>query len=72
MQSGANPVALGVILGPLIESNLRLSLLLDVRGEYILFTRPICMVLIALLILTVAVPPVLKKLTRRSAGTPTE
>lgn len=64
------PVALGVILGPLIESNLRLSLLLDVRGDYILFTRPICMVLIALLILTTAAPPIVKRImaARRRAG----
>lgn len=60
------PVALGVILGPLIESSLRLSLLLDVRGEYILFTRPICMMLIALLILTTIFPPVLKRIMKAS------
>ncbi|WP_316858718.1 tripartite tricarboxylate transporter permease [uncultured Cohaesibacter sp.] len=59
------PVALGVILGPLIESNLRLSLLLDVRGEYILFTRPICMVLIALLIITTVLPPIWKQIVLR-------
>lgn len=59
------PVALGVILGPLIESNLRLSLLLDVRNEYILFTRPICMVLIALLLLTTLGPPLYKRFVKR-------
>lgn len=62
------PVALGVILGPLIESNLRLSLLLDVRGEYILFTRPICMVLIALLLVTTLLPPLLRRLRQRRAA----
>jgi len=61
------PVALGVILGPLIESNLRLSLLLDVRNEHILFTRPICMVLIALLVLTTVLPPVWKHIQARRA-----
>ncbi|MCW2304812.1 putative tricarboxylic transport membrane protein [Rhodovulum sulfidophilum] len=61
------PVALGVILGPLIESNLRLSLLLDVRNEHILFTRPICMVLIALLVLTTVLPPVWKYIQARRA-----
>ncbi len=55
------PVALGVILGPLIESNLRLSLLLDVRNEHILFTRPLCMVLIALLVLTTLLPMLWKR-----------
>ncbi|MDG4720300.1 MULTISPECIES: tripartite tricarboxylate transporter permease [Thalassospira] len=59
------PVALGVILGPLIESNLRLSLLLDVRNEHILFTRPICMVLIALLVLTTVFPPLWKRFSAR-------
>ncbi|WP_238393980.1 tripartite tricarboxylate transporter permease [Rhodovulum sulfidophilum] len=61
------PVALGVILGPLIESNLRLSLLLDVRNEHILFTRPICIVLIALLVLTTVLPPVWKHIRARRA-----
>ena len=59
------PVALGVILGPLIESNLRLSLLLDVRNEHILFTRPICMVLISLLVITTVFPPLWKRFSAR-------
>lgn len=57
------PVALGVILGPLIESNLRLSLLLDVQNEHILFTRPISMVLISLLVLVTLLPPIWKRAT---------
>lgn len=62
------PVALGVILGPLIESNLRLTLLLDVRHEQILFTRPICMVIIAMIALTLFGPRLYNKWRSRGDG----
>lgn len=62
------PVALGVILGPLIESNLRLSLLLDVQNEHILFTRPICILLISLLVAMMIVPRIWKRVKFTNDG----
>ncbi len=58
------PVALGLILGPLIESNLRLSLLIGVNDKFILFNRPICIVII-LLIVIITTFPYLKKIFNR-------
>lgn len=62
------PVALGLILGPLIESNLRLTLLLDVRNEYILFTRPICIAIICVILLTLLGPRLYQRWKSRGDG----
>lgn len=62
------PVALGVILGPLIERNLRISLLMDVQGQHILFTRPICITMIALIFSLAVIPPIWKRLAKSRAA----
>jgi putative tricarboxylic transport membrane protein len=55
------PLVLGVILGPMVESNLRLAMILS-EGSLVWLTRPIPIALMVLLVLTIL-------LTRRSAKT---
>ncbi|WP_161140567.1 tripartite tricarboxylate transporter permease [Propylenella binzhouense] len=65
------PVIIGVVLGSRAESNLRLSLLLSGDDPSVLFTRPICMVLIALTAFILLLP-LLRRWRRRSAGSSLE
>jgi putative tricarboxylic transport membrane protein len=66
------PVILALFLGPKIEYNLRISLMLDGGDAAILWTRPICIVLIILTVAIVAWPLLAKRLRafrRRSVST---
>jgi len=59
------PIMLGLVLGPLAESNLRRSLLLSGGDPSIFFTRPISLVFILLSIFSILIPlfsPMFKKL----------
>lgn len=61
------PLILGMILGPLIEDKLRAGLV-STGGELTpMFTQPICLVLITLLAGTVLVPPLVRRLKKRTA-----
>jgi putative tricarboxylic transport membrane protein len=59
------PLILGLILGPMVEENFRTGLIKS-EGSFLPFlTRPICLVLLALLFLAFAVPPLLRRLKPR-------
>jgi putative tricarboxylic transport membrane protein len=47
------PFILGMILGDMLDENLRRSLILTSGAVTPLFTRPICIILIALIVLTI-------------------
>ena len=47
------PFILGLILGDMLDENLRRSLMLTSGAVIPLFTRPICIILIALIVLTI-------------------
>jgi putative tricarboxylic transport membrane protein len=59
------PMILGLILGPMVEENLRVGLISSDGSFAPFFTSPICTVLVALLLLTYVVLPVLRMLPRR-------
>ena len=60
------PLILGMILGPLIEDKLRAGLVSTGGDLAPMFTQPICLVLIALLVGTVVVPPLARRLKKRT------
>lgn len=62
----AGPLVLGLILGPLAESNLRRALLID--GPFAVLGSPIASVLIALSVLALVAPHLLRILKGRSAA----
>lgn len=65
-----SPVILGLILGPLMESNLRRSLLMSQGNLSIFYTRPITLVLLVLAIITLLTPIIsnnLKSKLKKSA-----
>ncbi len=64
------PVVLGMILGSMAESGFRRSLILakgNVIGYY--FSRPLCLILIALIVLSLLSPIFMKKLEKRGMST---
>ncbi|MBV1777781.1 tripartite tricarboxylate transporter permease [Paeniglutamicibacter sp. ABSL32-1] len=60
------PAVLGLILGPLAESNLRRALLTDGWGA--IFTSPIAVVLLVIAVLAVTLPPLRQLVRRRKAA----
>ena len=73
MEFDPGPVVLGLILGPLAERGFVQSLLMGVGVSeahpwLILFVRPICLILIALSLLSAAWPLIRKALDRRKAN----
>lgn len=56
----ASPIILALILGPVMEANLRRSLIMSEGSISVFFTRPISMALISLAILTLLTPFVKK------------
>lgn len=60
----AVPIVLGIILGPIVEANLRNSLVLSQGSYTIFFTRPISL---AFILLTVAMIVMLKRSNRKQA-----
>jgi putative tricarboxylic transport membrane protein len=64
----ASPIILGLILGPMLESNLRRSLLMSQGDLDIFYTRPITAVLIGLAIATLFSPLVGKVMKSRKNG----
>ncbi|HOI82517.1 MAG TPA: tripartite tricarboxylate transporter permease [Synergistales bacterium] len=59
------PIIVGIILGPLFEDNIRRSLMIS-GGSFIPFcTRPFCLILIFLILLTVAFPYMRKWFRKR-------
>ena len=61
------PLILGMILGPLVEDKLRAGLVSTGGDLSPMFTQPICLALITLLAGTLLVPPIFKRLRKRSA-----
>jgi putative tricarboxylic transport membrane protein len=60
------PMILGLILGPMLEENLRVGLIKS-SGDWTPFlTRPICVGLILVLLLAMIVPRFLKRFLRAS------
>lgn len=62
-----SPIILGLILGPMIESNLRRSLIMSAGDYSIFYTRPITVILLTLTVLSLFLPVVLKKLKARKS-----
>ena len=59
------PAILGLVLGDLMEQNLRRSLIMSRTGAMIFFTRPFTAVLIALSVLSIFAPALLRALRPR-------
>jgi len=59
------PAILGLVLGDLMEQNLRRSLIMSRTGAMIFFTRPLTAVLIALSVLSIFAPALLRALRPR-------
>ncbi len=55
------PLILGLILGPMVEENFRTGMIKSEGSVLPFLTRPICLVLLALLALAFAVPPLLRR-----------
>ncbi|HXF83235.1 MAG TPA: tripartite tricarboxylate transporter permease [bacterium] len=62
------PAILGLVLGDLMEQNLRRSLIMSQHGALIFVTRPITAALIALSVLSILAPAILRALRPRPAG----
>lgn len=60
------PASLGLILGPMVEENMRIALLLSRNDWTIFVTRPLSLVIIAALILVIGLP-MLNRYRRRAA-----
>lgn len=61
------PLILGLILGPMVEENFRTGMIKS-EGSFLPFlTRPLCLVLIALLLIAFVVPKLLRRLKPRPA-----
>jgi putative tricarboxylic transport membrane protein len=60
------PLVLGLILGPMAESNLRRALVVSQGDPSIFLTRPIAAVLLAATVVSLAWPIVTRRATRRS------
>ena len=56
------PLILGLILGPMVEENLRTGLIKSSGSWFPFFTRPICVTLIAILALAAFAPFVMRKM----------
>ena len=55
------PIILGVVLGPMIETNFRRAIMLG-DGDYSLFfTRPLSLALIVAIVLAIVAPPLIKR-----------
>src|SRR5688572_3465882 len=60
------PLILGMILGPMVEENLRVGLI-NSRGSWTpFFTRPICVVILVMLAATAFVPWVMRLMSRKT------
>jgi putative tricarboxylic transport membrane protein len=59
----AGPAVLGLILGPLAEANLRRALITD--GWASVFTSPIALVLLAISVAALVLPPLRQRAKRR-------
>ena len=62
----ASPVILGLILGPMMESNLRRALVMSQGDLSIFYTRPITVVLLSIAVITLFSPLLTKKLMKKS------
>ncbi len=61
-----SPIILGLILGPLAENNLRGTLEISDQGLLIFLTRPICIVLLLLILSVIAYPLKQKRKKRKN------
>lgn len=62
------PFILGLLLGSMLESNFRRSLILSRGSVTIFFTRPICCVLIIIIVLVLLRQPLSRLLAKKRAG----
>ena len=64
------PASLALILGPLLEKNLTISLVISRNDPTIFFTRPVSLVIIAIIVVMVGTPLIKKYMrSRRLKGT---
>ena len=70
MQKGKYPVAcliIGMVLGPIVESNFQRALLLS-DGSYLTFvTRPLSLIFFLIALASLVLPPLLEKAKGKSA-----
>ncbi|MCB1739634.1 MAG: tripartite tricarboxylate transporter permease [Gammaproteobacteria bacterium] len=59
------PASLALILGPLLEKNLMISLVISRNDPSIFFTRPVSLVIIALIVLLIGAPLLRRRLRNR-------
>lgn len=62
------PFILGLLLGSMLESNFRRSLILSRGSVTIFFTRPICCILIIIIVLVLLRQPLSRLLAKKRAG----
>lgn len=62
------PLILGLILGPMVEENLRNGLVKEAGSFAPFFTRPICVALILMLVAAFGARPLMNRLSRRRKG----
>ena len=66
-----SPVVLGIILGPMAESGFRRSLVLGGNNILLYYlSRPLCLALIALIILSLMSPIIMEKLRSKGINVP--
>lgn len=66
-----SPIVIGIILGPMAESNLRRALMMSEGDPMVLLTRPICATFLAIAVLTLLLPvfgPKIKSLMKVRRG----
>lgn len=62
-----SPIVLGLILGPMIESNMRRSLIISDGDVSIFFTRPISGTFLLLTVLALILPPLITRFKKRKS-----
>jgi putative tricarboxylic transport membrane protein len=53
-----SPIVIGIILGPMVETNLRRALIMSDGDFSVFLTRPICATFLAIAIITLLLPVV--------------
>jgi putative tricarboxylic transport membrane protein len=61
------PLVLAIVLGPLLESALKRSLILSVGSPWIFFQRPISLILMCTAILLLVAPPLIRSIRTKGA-----
>jgi TctA family transporter len=66
------PLILGLILGPMVEENLRTGLIKSSGSVLPFFTRPLCLAMLTLFIAGLFAPWLMRRISARNQATPAE